>query len=229
MLLKTVFSRKPRYTRPQWQTKNSVAAAAAALSHGSEEKVHEDKAWMSWLQKPATNRNAQYFSMNQPPSRWGVPQLHGPNTSLYKPSANSRDTESFTAAPSLSLSQNTYHLLYTRNMALLLLLLLHIPETQKKENLRAQQQHAEPRGLMGYVPELLKNKKETPHYKKNDGEWMEKERKLVKMSRRRGWQWSSQCRRRHLVQGGNSRVQNRTVGKRVEGGVMLLRCQIQKR
>jgi hypothetical protein len=52
MLLKTVFSRKPRYTRPQWQTKNSVAAAAAALSHGSEEKVHEDKAWKLWLQKP---------------------------------------------------------------------------------------------------------------------------------------------------------------------------------
>ncbi len=111
MLLKTVFSRKPRYTRPQWQTKNSVAAAAAALSHGSEEKVHEDKAWMSWSQKPATNRNAQYFSMNQPTSRWRVPQLHGPNTSLYKTSANSRDTESFTAA--LSLSQNTCHLLYT--------------------------------------------------------------------------------------------------------------------
>jgi hypothetical protein len=86
MLLKTVFSRKPRYTRPQWQTKNSVAAAAAALSHGSEEKVHEDKAWKLWLQKPATNRNAQYFSMNQPPSRWRVPQLHGPNTSLYKTS-----------------------------------------------------------------------------------------------------------------------------------------------
>jgi hypothetical protein len=130
MLLKTVFSGKPRYTRPQWQTKNSVAAAAAALSHGSEEKVHEDKAWMSWLQKPATNRNAQYFSMNQTPSRWRVPQLHGPNTCLYETSANSGDTESFTAVLSLSLSFTFSTLV---SMALLLLLLLHIPETQKKK------------------------------------------------------------------------------------------------
>jgi hypothetical protein len=108
MLLKTVFSRKPRYTRPQWQTKNSVAAAAAALSHGCEEKVHEDKAWMSWLQKPVTNRNAQYFSMNQPTSRWRVPQLMDP-THLSTKQAPTLETR----RASLSLSQNTYHLLYT--------------------------------------------------------------------------------------------------------------------
>jgi hypothetical protein len=74
----------------------------------------------------------------------------------------------------------------------LLLLLLHIPETQKKENLRAQQQHAEPRGLMGSVPELLKIKKRNSTLQveqrrmDGEGENAEKERKLVKMSRRRG-------------------------------------------
>jgi septum formation inhibitor MinC len=188
---------------------------------------------MSWLQKPATNRNAQYFSMNQPPSRWRVPQLHGPNTSLYKTSANSRNTESFTAALSLKIS-STFSTLVS--MALLLLLLLHIPETQKKKKTffctAAARRATRLDGVRARTSQEQKRNstlQEEQRRTDGEGENAEKERKLVKMLRRRGWQWSSQCRRRHLVQGGNSSVQNRTVGRRVEGGVMLLRCQIQKR
>ncbi len=85
------------------------------------------------------------------------------------------------ASQQLSLFQNIYHLLYTSKYGAAASSSSYPRNAEEAENLRAQQQHAEPRGLMGSVPKLLKNKKETPHYKKKNGEWMERPR----MQRRR--------------------------------------------
>jgi hypothetical protein len=90
--------------------------------------------------------------------------------------------ETWRASLQLSLSQNIYHLLYTSKYGAAASSSSSYPRnTEEEENLRAQQQYAEPRGLMGSVPELLKNKKENPHYTKKNGEWMERAR----MQRRR--------------------------------------------
>ncbi len=71
--------------------------------------------------------------MNQPPSRWKMSNtsLYGPNTFLYKTSANFIDTKNFITTFSPSKYLFTFSTLVS--MALLFLLLLHIPETQKKK------------------------------------------------------------------------------------------------